>query len=202
MCISETPAPHEQAGFSVVELLLGLALTVSLALAIAPVWSSLQRLGVDEGDRNLVLIQGRVAVARFEKDLRLASAAGCSFPLTGPVLQATPDQVVLLTRSSVTGMPVLVEWEISGAALMRRRGVCPTTAPSSFPHTLYVDHKTMLEGVASGSVFRYYVDGALSTAPIGLDERSAIGAVVLDLEVRGRDRLGDVVLETSALVGR
>ncbi|MBC7294520.1 MAG: hypothetical protein H5T84_10565 [Thermoleophilia bacterium] len=99
------------------------------------------------------LLQAKVAAARFERDLRLASTQGCPFPVGGPLLAATPSQVVLLTRSQPGGQLELVEWEVVGQSLMRRRGPCPVEKPMVFPHSLYTDNKTMLEGVEPGTVF-------------------------------------------------
>jgi type II secretory pathway pseudopilin PulG len=139
-------------GFSVIELILGLALTVCLAVAVAPLWLSLQGTGVREGDQTVRLLQARVAAARFERDLRLASAAGCPFSLSAPILEASPSQVVFVERPTAGAALILVEWEIVDGTLMRRRGACPVARPVIFSHSLFVDHKTMLEGVRPGSV--------------------------------------------------
>ena len=90
---SESPAgskaaePHES-GFTLIELVLGLSLAVILALAVAPLWISLQSGSAREVDQTVRLLQERVAVSRFERDLRLASAADCPFALTAPIVEA------------------------------------------------------------------------------------------------------------------
>jgi Tfp pilus assembly protein PilW len=58
-------------GFSVVELLVGLALALCLATAAAPLWLSLESAGVQEAERTVQWLQGRVALARLERDLWL-----------------------------------------------------------------------------------------------------------------------------------
>ena len=54
-----------ESGFSLIEVLLGLALSLCLALGLAPVWVSFQSLGVKEGDQTVWVLQGKVAAARL-----------------------------------------------------------------------------------------------------------------------------------------
>ncbi len=72
-------AGSSEAGFSVIELLLGLTLSLCLALGLAPVWVSFQAVAATEGDRTVWLAQARVATARLEKDLRVAGFETCPF---------------------------------------------------------------------------------------------------------------------------
>ncbi len=137
-------------GYSLIEVLLGLALALCLALAVAPIWVSLESLAAVEGDNAVWVAQGRVAVARLEQDVRLSTASGCAFQVDGLVLQATPSQLVLL-RLSDSGVSTIVEWELIGGTLMRRWGFCPALMPEVFPHALYRDSKTMLEDVDTTS---------------------------------------------------
>jgi prepilin-type N-terminal cleavage/methylation domain-containing protein len=111
------------AGFTLVELLVGLALSVSLALAVAPLWLSLEGTGTRAADRTVWVVQERVAVTRLERDLRLAGAEECAFSIAGPVLEASGSQVVFLARScaeSAESEVTIVEWEIARGSLMRR----------------------------------------------------------------------------------
>lgn len=158
---------REAAGFSLIELLIALALGLCLALAVAPLWTSFQALGARETDQTIWALQGRVAAARLERDLRAATAEGCPFPVGGPVLQATTSQVVLLVRKAESPVPILVEWELVGNSLMRRWGPCPPERPLTYPHLLYTDSKTMLEGVRSAtSAFGYGAAGVALGAPV------------------------------------
>lgn len=180
-----TTRSSPQGGLSVLELLLALALALCLAVSVAPLWVSFQSLGVREGDQTVWTMQARVAVARFERDLRLASAAGSLFSTGAAVLQAAPSQIVLLVRSSEADTPIIAEWEIVGGSLMRRWGRCPTARPASFAHSLYIDNKTMLEDVdPARSRFVYRVGGVEMEAPISSSDLDQVDAVTLQLEAR------------------
>ena len=190
------------AGFSAIELILGLALTICLAMAVAPLWLSLQTTGVREGDQTLRLLQARVAVARFERDFRLASAAGCPFSLSSPILEASSSQVVFLQRPTVGAAPILVEWEIVNGTLMRRRGPCPAARPSVFSHSLFVDHKTMLEGVIPGSVLVYFTGSAPVDAPADVIDLTSIDRIMLELQTAAEGANAPVHATARGRVGR
>lgn len=160
------PCGRGDGGFSLVELLVGLALVLCVSLAALALWRSVESTGVSNGDRMLRIVQGRVALARLERDVRLATAQTCPFASAGCILEATKDQVVFLTRSNSTGELQLVEWELAGRNLMRRRGPCPNSLPSGFSHALYADNKTMLESVSESSRFRYFVRGNEVLPPV------------------------------------
>jgi hypothetical protein len=194
--------PHDCGGFSIIELILGLALTVCLAVAVAPLWLSLQGTGVREGDQTVRLLQARVAAARFERDLRLASAAGCPFSLSAPILEASPSQVVFLERPTAGAPLILVEWEIVNGALMRRRGACPAARPAVFTHSLFVDHKTMLEGVKPGSVLAYLA-GEVGVDPSrGVVDLAPVDGVVLELQTSAERANSAVHVTARGRVGR
>jgi prepilin-type N-terminal cleavage/methylation domain-containing protein len=195
------------AGFSLLELLVGLALSVVLAVAVAPVWLSLQSGGAAAADRTIWLLQERVATARLERDLRLAGGDGCAFAVTGAVLEASASQVVFLERSTCGAEPRIVEWEIVGGNLMRRWGNSPAQCPDAYVHSLFVDSKTMLEGVASGSGFTYVVNGVGSGAPVARTRLAAIDGVVVHVKT-GQGRITEAAgaesteITTTARVGR
>ncbi len=189
-------------GFSAMEIMVGITLTVVLALGVGPLVVSTQGAGVRDGDRTITVLQGRVATARLEADLRTATADGSPFQSVGPILQATPRQVVFLApMTGETGLKI-VEWEIVGSGLMRRWGECPTQKPASFPNTLYVDNKTMLEGVGSDGVFTYFLQGAGLVESVTEHDLSRIS--VVGLSGGGVDKNGSwpSLLEVKARVGR
>jgi Prokaryotic N-terminal methylation motif len=192
-----------EAGFTLIELLLGLFLALCLALGVAPVWVSFQSLGVRESDETIWTLQGRVAIARLEKDLRLAGADHCPFATGASVLDATPTRVVFLTRELDSTAPVLVEWELVNGSLMRRWGPCPGSRPSVFIHSLYSDNKTMLEGAdPARSAFSYTVAGKRVAAPISATDLLLVDSVDLVLNARPLAGGGAPSVKTSALVGR
>lgn len=189
-------------GFSLIEILLGLTLALALALGVAPVWVSFEALAADEGDQTIWTRQGRVATARFERDVRLSSSRSCVFPTSASVLQATRSQVVFLVGSPETGQPIVVEWELVGGSLMRRWGPCPAASPATFPHSLFPDSKTMLEHVDTvRSRFTYIVAGRpLVTITEG--DLPLISSVGLHIVERGAARSSPSDLVALAEVGR
>jgi len=200
---SKVVSKHYTAAFSLVELLVGLALVLALMAAAAPLFVALGRQSVREGDDTIKWVQGRVAVARLERDLRLASAAGCPFATCGPILEASPLQIVFLQASPSGETPLLIEWEItSTGALMRRWGTCPTLWPSIFPHTLYRDHKTMLEGLRPTSRLRYVLIGGGVASSVARAELTQIDRVVLDASTSSAEAAGSAPVFAVARVGR
>jgi prepilin-type N-terminal cleavage/methylation domain-containing protein len=167
-------------GFSLLELLMALSLTVCVALAVAPLWTSLETKAKVDGDRAITLLQERVMIARLDRDVRAASAACSMFPTSSALIQAAPSQIVLLCASSATEVPYLVEWEVANGAIMRRRGPCPRAIPGSVPHSLYTDNKTMLENVASSTRFAFTsASGKILAQPISGDGLSLVATVLL-----------------------
>jgi len=159
---------------------------------------------VRDGDGAIGVLEGRVVAGRIEKDLRLATAQYCPFKATGAILDAEATQVVFLTRSSEGQPPAIVEWEISGSALMRRKGSCPEAKPVTFSHSLYADHKTMLDGLRQGGRFTYYVEGVAVAAPVPVADLPFVDRVDLRLtHVAPWDEHGvETELVVSAPVGR
>ncbi len=193
---------QNHSGFTLIELVLGLTLAVILTLAVAPLWTALQSGSASEGDQTLRLLQERVAISRFERDLRLASAAGCPFELSAPVMEATGSRMVFLAPAADGPAPIVVEWEIVGSTLMRRWGDCPSTRAAALAGSAYRDNKTMLEGVQSGSYFSYVVDGRVMAAPTTEAELTAIDEVVLELRAKSDGARSPVRVVSEARVGR
>lgn len=197
--------PHArwQAGFSLIEILLALSLALCLALGVAPLWVSFQSLGAREGDETIWTLQGRVAGARFERDLRLSGLQGCPFATATSVLQASASQVVLLVTTSGSGAPLLVEWEIVNDSLMRRWGPCPATRPSTFSHALYSDNKTMLENVDTArSKFSYVVAGCAAEVPLPAADEPLLDSVTMELSGRQEGAAAGAVMTASGRIGR
>jgi Tfp pilus assembly protein PilW len=191
------------AGFSLIELLLGLSLALCLALGVAPVWVSFQSIGVREGDETIWALQGRVAVARFERDLRLIGLQRCPFATAAAVLQATSSQMVLLVSTSDSTPPLLVEWELVNGALMRRWGACPAIRPSVFNHSLYADSKTMLENVDTArSALSYVVADCAAVAPVAAADLPLVDVVAIDLSALAQGTMAPAHVLALGRVGR
>lgn len=191
-----------QGGFTAMELLVGLTLAILLIMAIGPVWLSLERSGLRSADRVINVMQARVAIARFERDLRLASAGDCPFATAEAVLEAIPSQVVVLSRGADDGCLRLVEWEVSAGRLMRRWGWCPAARPSTYENALYVDHKTMLEGVVEGSGFCYGLGDGTELDTVPAHELSRIQTITLKLSADVGGAVSESGLSTTGQVGR
>ncbi len=199
---SKTSVVARSWGFTLIELLVGLALVLTITAAVLPLWSSFERMGARAADDAVQSLQGRVAIGRLERDLRLASASGCPFVVSSPILEASASQIVFLERTSEGGALNLVEWEIVNGALMRRWGVCPAARPAVFKHTLYLDHKTMLENVAPESRFEYVVGGVRTAPPISVEHLEKIEAVVFEAESVSGTSVGSIGTKTTARVAR
>lgn len=192
----------EESGFCLIEVMLGLSLALCLALGLAPIWVSFQSLGVNEGDDTVWALQGRVAADRLEKDLRLSGFETCAFPTAGTVLQATASQLVLLVSAPGSAAPILVEWELVGASLMRRWGVCPAVRPLTFAHSLYLDSKTMLENVDTARCgFSYRVAGR-DAAGVPASDLPLVDDVSLTIVEREQGAGGATSVTAKAWVGR
>jgi prepilin-type N-terminal cleavage/methylation domain-containing protein len=202
MSISRRKRSCWEDGFSLVELVVGLALLLVIACAALALWTGLERAGTSDGDRMVLLLQSRVAAARLERELRLATAQGCLFTVGGPVLEARPNQVVLLTRVEQVAGPVLIEWEVVNGNLMRRRGACPAIRPLLFSHSLYSDNKTMLEGMTSATCFRYFVGGLEIQAPVAAADLAFIDEVRLVGAAATRGGAARIAVAGGCLVGR
>jgi hypothetical protein len=192
----------ERPGFTALELLLGMALTVLLAVGVSPLVIALQRAGVVETDRTIAVVQGRVAVARLERDLRMAGAGDSHFAAEYSVLEASAKQIVFLGHSGAKTGPCIMEWEIAGSTLMRRWGVCPNSRPTAFAHALYADNKSMLEGLSGDAHFSYVVSGAPVSGSVPKSDLGWVEAVVLSSG--GRDAAGEwrTAICTTARLGR
>ncbi len=201
-CTSRRAPATSSLAFTVIELLVGVSLAACLALALAPVWSSWERTGDGEVERTIWFAQSRVAVARFERDVRLANAAECPFVAATAILEASPSQIVLVARGEKGERARLVEWEIAKGSLMRRWGMCPQQRPVAFTHSYYVDSKTMLANVLAGSELTYYAGSRRLDQPLSRDDLDSVSAVVLELTGHIAGVSGEVEVCSNARVGR
>ena len=204
ICSGETVKPtlRNTGGFTAMELMVGVSLAVLITLGVGPLVVSIQSSSSLEGDRSVAVLQGRVAAARLERDLRMATAEGCPFEVEGPILQASDRQIVFLSVCSDTETLLVVEWELAGSVLMRRWRVCPTEKPVSLVHALYIDNKTMLEGVGADATFTYALDDGYPAADVA--ERDLFRVAIVSLSCSGIDRDGTwaTLAEVKARVGR
>lgn len=188
-------------GFTLIELLVGLALSLMLALAIAPLWTTAEKVTVEGGDRVLATFQARTMVARLERDLRLASALGSGGLECAPVVEADKHHLVVVTRSGSDATPEIVEWELVGGSLMRRRGPWVGVPAGAVSHSLFNDHKTMLEGLAAGASFAY-LSGSRTLADDATSERDAISDVIVQgaVTVGGRPDVSGALVPFRAVM--
>jgi hypothetical protein len=190
------------AGFTLMEILVGLCLSLLLSAALVPLWSSALRRATGAADRVLCQVATHVATTRLERDLRFASAVGCLDLACGALLEATPTELVVLTRSMDGADRELVEWEITDGRIMRRRAPWTGTIPASFGHALYRDSKTVVEGAVSGTAFLYRAGETAFAGSVAGDELARVTAVRLGGSVTASADAGRVSLDQTFAVGR
>lgn len=161
-----------RAGFTLVEVLVALALSALLLLLLAQLWTGVETRSADLSDRLVWELQARVAGIRLEHDLRAACAVGGgSAGVPSLLLEADDGLVVMMVRTGGPAEVELVAWEISGTRLMRRRGeAAAVTVPLLSGRWRLTDHKTMLEPLDTGVRFRYYCGGQELVTPLSADD--------------------------------
>jgi type II secretory pathway pseudopilin PulG len=171
-------------GMTLLELLFATSLTLLLVAALAPAWLSFQATTIGTTDHVVSLLQSRVALARLERDLRLATAEDESTSACSAMVEADANQFVVLTRSGADMTRELVEWEFTGGTMMRRRVPWSGGPPSTVTHSLFSDNKTMLEGVQPGATFRYLDRGKSVLGQTGPVDRTLIESVRISAFLR------------------
>ncbi|MHB1343359.1 MAG: prepilin-type N-terminal cleavage/methylation domain-containing protein [Thermoleophilia bacterium] len=187
-------------GFTLLEVLVALVLSLVILLGTAPLWVTTVRTGVASQELLVDVERWRVVSARLERDLRMASAAGIKGLGCVPLLEATPSRLVLVTRSAGGPEPEIVAWEFAGGSLMRRRMPVPAEGPSptisGFP-----DNKTMLEGV-DGGVFFYSMGGLGLGTNLSTEDLTLVDAVEVTCSVTAGGRARGVGVTGAAGLGR
>lgn len=187
-------------GLSLIEVLVALCVSLVLLLGVAPLWVALLQGGVGAQGLLVDTQRWRVAAARLERDVRMASADAPRALGCGPLLEATSDRVVLITRSVQAEGLEIVAWEVAGGSLMRRRASLPAAGVPSVP-AAFQDNKTMMEGLESG-LFTYRAgpgsfDGAVPAADLG-----RVDAVEIECRLTGTGRSAGVPVAAGAHLGR
>lgn len=139
-------------GFSLIELMVAVTLSVLLALAVAPLWIGLQRTSQDGFDRLLDAGRFQVVAARFERDLRLVAPENDLRSRGALVLQAGERQITFVTQAVDGSGLEVVSWEVVGGSLMRRRRPYDPAVGAGLIPGSYADNKTMVEGLATGTL--------------------------------------------------
>ncbi|NLT34684.1 MAG: prepilin-type N-terminal cleavage/methylation domain-containing protein [Gaiellales bacterium] len=194
----------DRSGFTLVEVLVALALSTLLLLLLAQLWTGVEKRSADITDRLVWQLQARVAGIRLKHDLRSACAVGGgSAGVPSLLLEADGGRLVMLARTGSPADVELVAWEISGARLMRRRGDAATvTGPLPSGGWHFIDHKTMLEPVEEAARFRYYSEDRELVAPLSPDGLLLADRVQLEAVRRGAVGPARQVLLCSAGLGR
>lgn len=194
------PPTCSSEGFSLVEVLVALCLSVVILMGISALWVATVRTGLGSQETLIEVQRWRVVSARMERDLRVASADGVSGLSGSPLLEASPTRLVMITRSTSDEGLEIVAWEFVNGVLMRRRAPLPVAGP---PVSIggFRDNKTMLEGV-EGGVFSY----AAGAFPLGGTVSSAalrsVDAVAASCSVTAGDTRRRVTVSGGAGVGR
>ena len=139
-----------ESGFSLTEVVVGLAITLLLLAASVPLWIGVQHSTSLRSERLLDLSRWQVVQARLERDLRLARPGSLESDPTGLLLLREARRVVVLTQAVWGEGLEVVCWESAGGSLMRRRRPYdPLVGVGAVPG-VFLDSKTMLEGLRSG----------------------------------------------------
>jgi len=188
-------------GFSLIELMVAVTLSVLLALAVAPLWIGLQRNSQDGFDRLLDAGRFQVVAARFERDLRLVAPENDLRSRGALVLQAGERQITFVTQAVDGSGLEVVSWEVVGGSLMRRRRPYDPTAGAGVLPGSYSDNKTMVEGLAGGTLHFEFGYGDFSPN-LGVPLLRRVERVRLELCFKSvRGPLSDVFVAEGA-VGR
>jgi prepilin-type N-terminal cleavage/methylation domain-containing protein len=187
-------------GFTLTEMVVALALSIIIVSTVCSLWIGFVARNVDTQERLVSLQRWRVVTARLERDLRLATAEGLADRACAPILEATSGRVTLVTRSIDGAGIEIVAWEIIGGALMRRRSPLPSDG-SSPAVGVFVDSKTMLEGLRSGS-FRYGSGAAVLEIAPQSDVLSRIDTIELRCSIGVGLQGGGDNVAIVGLVGR
>lgn len=187
-------------GFTLLEVLVALVLSLVILLGTAPLWVTTVRTSVLSQELLVDVERWRVVSARLERDLRMASAAGIRGLGCVPLMEATPARLVLVTRSAEGREPEIVAWEFAGNSLMRRR--MPVPAGGSLPAMGgFRDNKTMLEGVGGG-VFSYSMGALALGTNVSTEDLMLVDAVAITCSVTAGGRARGVVVIGTAGLGR
>jgi hypothetical protein len=132
---------------------------------------------------------------------RQCGSLGVAYSVEGPILSALPGEVDLLLPGDADTPSRIVEWEVVSGKLMRRWGPTTMTRPDEISHSLFVDNKSMLEGLGECAFTYRLADGRTVSTASG-DELGRVEAVVLTGRVVDvRSRLSSTV-RSEASVGR
>ncbi len=119
------------------------------------------------------------------------------------LLEANATSVVMFSRAGNGSATELVAWETSSGRLMRRRGEVlgvDGRVPAGGWH--FTDHKTMLESVGSGTVFRFFAGSRSLAAPLSATDLLVVDRVELTASRPGRWGTEATVVLCVAGVGR
>jgi prepilin-type N-terminal cleavage/methylation domain-containing protein len=147
-------AHRTQAGFTLVELLIGIILASIFAVAIYGMFFSTLDHARSQQSQWMAQSTGRTAIDRMSSEIRQAVSPDDG--LTPPVIAVTPTSIEVYvdpSRSTTALRPVpqKVRYRIVSGQLIRDRAISPQTTPP-FSFGAYGAAEVLVDGVVNGTV--------------------------------------------------
>jgi len=143
-----------QAGFTLVELLIGIILASIFAVAIYGMFFSTLDSARSQQSQWMAQSTGRTAIDRMSSEIRQAVSPDDG--LTPPLIAVTPTSLEMYvdpTRSTTALRPVpqKVRYRIVSGQLIRDRAVSPQTTPP-YSYGTYGASEVLVDGVTNGAI--------------------------------------------------
>lgn len=143
-----------QAGFTLVELLVGIILSMVFAIAIYGMFFSTLDSARSQQTQWLAQATGRTAIDRMSSEIRQAVSPDDG--LTPPIISLSPTSIEIYldpsrTASSLRPVPQKVRYRIVSGQLIRDRAVSPQTSPP-YSYGAYGASEVLVDGVQNGAV--------------------------------------------------
>ena len=147
-------AHRTQAGFTLVELLIGIILSSVFAIAIYGMFFSTLDSARNQQTQWLAQSTGRTAVDRLSSEIRQSVSPDDG--LTPPLISVSPTSIEMYvdTSRSTTALrpvPDKVRYRVVSGQLIRDRAV-PTTTVAPFSYGPYGAPEVLVDGVQNGAV--------------------------------------------------
>jgi prepilin-type N-terminal cleavage/methylation domain-containing protein len=147
-------ARRTQAGFTLVELLIGIILASVFAIAIYGMFFSTLDSARSQQTQWLAQSTGRTAIDRLSSEIRQAVSPDDG--LTPPLISVSPTTVEMYldpsrATTALRPVPQKVRYRIVSGQLIRDRALSPQTTPP-FSYGAYGAAEVLVDGVTNGAV--------------------------------------------------
>lgn len=191
----QTPRDNPQAGFTIMELLMGIILGTIFMFAIYGFYdSSLQS---ETGHQNQVLAQGQTRDAMNELTSQLREAVSPDNGVTPPVVSLTPTQIEFyadLSRNplELTPKPQEFLYQITGGALTREVAQ-PIGAAPPYSYSAFSSAETLASGLTNSSTAPMFsaVNGNGIALPSTMSSPTTMGIELIHINLLATYRIGN-----------